>query len=82
MHGTAFILSIIGGLNWLLYGLFGDDIFGMLGWSGGVIAKIVYILIGLSAVYLLLGHKKDCKSCDKGMKGMGGGAPMGGNKPM
>ena len=65
LHAIAFILVIIGGLNWLLVG-FGwnlvDGIFGI----GSVIAKIIYILVGLSAIYLIVTHKKDCKCCDKG----------------
>lgn len=49
----AFILMVIGGLNWGLVGLFRFDlvetIFGM-----GIIADIVYVLVGLSALYLLV----------------------------
>ena len=44
----------------------------MIGWEGNIIAKIVYILVGLSALYLLFTHKATCKLCDKGMSG---GAP-------
>ena len=66
IHAIAFILLVIGGLNWLLVG-FGwnlvDAIFGM----GSVVSKIVYILVGLSAIVLLVTHKKDCKCCDKSM---------------
>jgi len=63
---------MVGGLNWLLVGLFNQDIFMMIGWEGNIIAKIVYILVGLSALYLLFTHKATCKLCDKGMSG---GAP-------
>ncbi|MES2314576.1 MAG: DUF378 domain-containing protein [Patescibacteria group bacterium] len=59
-HAIAFILVIIGGLNWLLVGLFNLDVVMYL---GVVIAKIVYILVGLSAIYLVVTHKKDCKNC-------------------
>ncbi len=62
LHMIAFILLIIGGLNWLLVG-FGwnlvDTIFGM----GSVISQIIYILVGLSAILIVFTHKKDCKMC-------------------
>ena len=48
-------LLIIGGLNWLLFGLLKKDLFGFLGLGmNHVVAKTVYILVGLSAVYRLL----------------------------
>ena len=68
---------MIGGLNWLLVGLFEKDIFTMLGWDGNIIAKIVYILVGLSALFLISEHKKTCKMCDKGTAPMGGAPKMG-----
>jgi len=49
----AFILVVVGGLNWLLVGLFSFDlvaaIFGMM----TAVSRIVYILVGLAALYLL-----------------------------
>ena len=63
LHAIAFILVIIGGLNWLLVGVGVGDVVMYL---GATISKIVYILVGLSAVYLIVTHKKDCKCCDKG----------------
>jgi hypothetical protein len=61
LHTIAFILVIVGGLNWLLVGLFGWDVGMIFGGQGAVISKIVYILVGLSAVYLIFG----CKGCTK-----------------
>ncbi|HUO75865.1 MAG TPA: DUF378 domain-containing protein [Candidatus Paceibacterota bacterium] len=50
----AWWLLIIGGLNWGLYGLFKKDLFGYLGMGmNSTVAKTVYILVGLSAVYLI-----------------------------
>lgn len=64
LHWVSFILVIIGGLNWLLvafnYNLV-DTIFG----AGSFLARLVYILVGLSAIYLIFTHKKDCKHCMK-----------------
>jgi uncharacterized protein len=66
-HKIAFILLVIGGLNWLLVGLLNKDLFVLLGMDmSGTVARIVYILVGLSAVSEVLGHKKMCKMCDKG----------------
>ena len=64
IHAIAFILLVIGGLNWLLVAFnwnLVDSIFGM----GSTISMIVYILVGLSAIYLVIDHKKTCKCCDK-----------------
>ncbi len=66
LHTLTFILLVIGGLNWLLvafgYNLV-DSIFGM----GSTIAMVVYILVGLSAIYEVVSHKSLCKNCS--MKG-------------
>lgn len=64
LHMVAWILVIIGGLNWLLVGLFQKDLFVMLGMEmTSIVPKIVYILVGLSAVYELFTHKQTCKVC-------------------
>lgn len=61
VHIVAFILLIIGGLNWLLVA-FGWNlvaaIFGM-----GTLTNIIYFLVGLSALFELFTHKKNCKGC-------------------
>lgn len=54
---VAFILVIVGGLNWLLVGLFSLDLVEWLFGAVPVLQKIVYILVGLSAVYMLFKHK-------------------------
>ena len=65
MHKIAFILVIIGGLNWLVQALAGKDILAYLH-LGMSIAKIVYILVGLSALWLIFDHKKTCRYCNPG----------------
>ena len=65
LHYAAFILVIIGGLNWLWIGLLDGG--GVGDYLGASLAKWVYILVGLSAVYLLVVHKKDCKMCGGSM---------------
>jgi len=64
IHGIAFVLVIIGGLNWLLVGLFNWDVGMIFGGQDVLISKIIYILVGLSAVYLVITHSKDCKHCE------------------
>lgn len=61
---VAWILLIVGGLNWGLMGINAD-------WN--IVMKIfqgftswVYILVGLSAIYELFTHGKNCRMCGKG----------------
>ncbi|MBI2097683.1 MAG: DUF378 domain-containing protein [Candidatus Vogelbacteria bacterium] len=67
LHTISFILLVIGGLNWLIFGLWGTDV-GT--WLGGAmdssIAQIIYVLVGLAAIYEVLTHKKNCKMCGSG----------------
>jgi len=44
------ILLIIGGLNWGLVGLFDFNLVGFI-FGASIIAKIIYIVVGLAAVY-------------------------------
>ncbi len=65
MHMLAFILLVVGGLNWLLVGLFAWDIGSLFGGQAAMISRIVYILVGLSAIFEIFTHKSFCKHCDK-----------------
>ena len=58
LHKVAFILLVLGGLNWLLVGLFGWDISRWLGGMDSGVAKVVYILMGLSAVLVAVSSGK------------------------
>lgn len=50
---VALILLIIGGLNWGLVGLFQFDLVATLfGGESSTISRVVYTLVGLSAVYI------------------------------
>ena len=69
LHMVAFILVAVGGLNWGLMGL--GSLMADADWN--MVAKllgswpqaesIVYVLVGLSAVWLVVGHKKECRMC-------------------
>ena len=65
LHMIIFLLVIVGGLNWLLVGLFGWDIGQLFGGMGATVSKVIYILVGLSSIYLLATHKSTCKMCDQ-----------------
>lgn len=62
LHMVTFILLAVGGLNWGLHALGFNLVEMLLGqWPG--LVKLVYLLVGLSAVYELATHKKNCKEC-------------------
>lgn len=51
----SFIFVIIGALNWLLVGAFSWDLVAAIfGTAASVGSRIVYILVGLSALWLLI----------------------------
>ena len=62
---VAFSLLVVGGLNWGLVALLNlnlvETIFGGMG-----LTNIVYILVGVSAIYIGATHMGDCKVCSKG----------------
>lgn len=64
IHIITFILLVIGGLNWLLVGLLGWDIGSLFGGQDAIISKIIYILVGVSALYEIFTHKNNCKECE------------------
>jgi len=52
LHLIALILLVVGGLNWGLVGLFSLDLVAAIFGAGSMLSNIVYILVGLSAVYV------------------------------
>lgn len=64
LHGVAFILVIIGALNWGLTAL-GFNVVNLLLGTWPMVEKIVYILVGLSAIYEIVSHRGMCKECAK-----------------
>jgi len=45
------ILVIVGGLNWGLVGLFDFDLVAAIFGGGSALSRIVYVLVGLSAIW-------------------------------
>lgn len=50
----AIALLVIGGLNWGLVGLFGFNLVAAIFGAGTLLARAVYILVGLSALYVAI----------------------------
>lgn len=51
---VALVLVIVGGLNWALVGLFNFDLVATIFGDMSVLSRIVYVLVGLSAIYVLV----------------------------
>lgn len=72
LHMVTWILLIIGGLNWGLTGIGGFaganwNIVNLILGAWPQVEWIVYVLVGLSAVYEIIVHKQNCRYCG-GMK--------------
>lgn len=73
VHIIGFILVIVGGLNWGIYGLgwlinnTGDwNVVHMLLGSWPQVEAVVYVLVGLAALWMLVKHPKECMMCKGG----------------
>lgn len=64
VHVVAYLLVMVGALNWGLVGLFGFNLVSSLV-SSATLEKWIYVLVGLSALYVAYSHlvQKDCKVC-------------------
>lgn len=49
----AWILLVIGGINWLIIGIFSVNVVGLLVGEITILMRIVYILVGISALWIL-----------------------------
>lgn len=71
IHIVAFLLTVVGGVNWglvgagYLTGMSFDsyNLVHMIVGSMPQVEAIVYVLVGVSALWLLVGHKSACKDC-------------------
>lgn len=50
----AIILTIAGALNWLAVGLLGFNLVEFLSFGMGWIERLVYILVGLSGIFMII----------------------------
>lgn len=65
LHMVSFILLVVGGLNWLAVGLLDTNVVEWL-LGTGTITMVIYILVGLGAIYEVATHKGRCKECGSG----------------
>jgi len=70
----TFLVLVVGGINWLLVGLFGWDIGVLFGGMENIVSRLIYIIIGAAAIYEVVTHKARCKGCgvDKAPAAPGG----------
>lgn len=61
LHLASVVLLIIGGLNWLLVAITGNDIGAL--YLTPQLSQIVYVLVGIAAIYEIFTHKKNCRLC-------------------
>lgn len=54
----AIILVVIGALNWALIGIFEWDLVAAIFGDMSTLSRIVYILVGLSGIYLIFAAAK------------------------
>ncbi len=54
---------VIGALNWGLVGAFDMNLVNMLVGGYPMVETLVYVAVGLSALYDFLNHKATCKLC-------------------
>ena len=53
----TFILVVIGGLNWGLFGIFSFDLITFIFGDKSLLTRVIYILIGLSALYYAIAFR-------------------------
>lgn len=75
MHMVAFVLAMVGALNWGLVGLgmlagSNWNLVNMILGSWPTVEALIYLLVGLSAIWLIVMHRKDCRWCGAGASQM------------
>ncbi len=65
VHMVTYILMFVGALNWGLVGLLDFNLVNAILGSWPGVEKLVYILVGASAVYDIVAHMGYCKYCSK-----------------
>ena len=68
LHMVAFVLVLVGALNWGLVGLMNYNLVNSLLGSWPSLEKLVYVLVGAAAVYEAATHAGRCKDCMEMMK--------------
>lgn len=51
---VALVLVVVGGLNWALVGIFSFDLVAAIFGEMSALARVVYAVVGIAAVYILI----------------------------
>lgn len=62
LDAVCYLLVLIGALNWGLVGIFNFNLVELI-FARFLIERIVYVLVGVSAVYLILSHNSIKMRC-------------------
>ncbi len=72
IHIVAFILVVVGAVDLGLFGIIpanangdGFDLLHAIFSFSPTLLEVIYALIGISGIYLLVTHRKECKACSK-----------------
>lgn len=65
LHTVTYLLMAVGALNWGLVALFNFNLVTALLGAWPTVEKLIYILVGVSAVLDVTTHAKNCKMCGK-----------------
>lgn len=68
LHMLTFLLVAIGALNWGLVGAFDWNLVHAALGAAPMLEKIVYVLVGLAAIYEVLMHPAMCRLCSSETK--------------
>lgn len=63
LHKVTYMLVFVGALNWGLIGFFGFNLVGYLFGSMAMVEKLVYMLVGVSALIEVMNHSSYCSDC-------------------
>lgn len=63
LHTVAFVLVLVGGLNWGAWALLNINLVEWVLGAWPMVVRLVYLLVGLSAVYIAATHKGICAYC-------------------
>ena len=61
LNVLALTIAIIGAVNWGLIGAFDFNLVDMLFGAGSMFSKFIYVLVGISGLYLILLYARVCR---------------------
>ena len=61
LNVLALTIAIIGAVNWGLIGAFDFNLVDMLFGAGSMFSKFIYVLVGISGLYLILLYPLVCR---------------------